>query len=481
MPFKIYLNDMKYRFDIYHIVNVFYGNDKLEFTNAEDCSLKIEINTENIIINGKFKTFSNDKHLTVKEEIKKAVFEYLSKETEIEHPWGTLIGIRPSKIASELINKGKSYDEIISFFYEHFYASKEKAELCIKIAALENEFVNSTSEKISLYIGMPFCPTRCIYCSFTSNPISKCSKLIEPYIAALKCEITEVANYIKRSKLKLQCIYFGGGTPTSINDIQFENLMDFIYKTLVYGNDIQEFTVECGRPDSITLNKLEAMKKNGVDRISINPQTMNDNTLKLIGRTHTVSDVIEKFELARSIGFDDINMDIIVGLPSEGDLQMQNTCSEIEKLRPDSITVHGLSIKRGSRLHEEMLKDKLFKIASQTELINMYQQTLLLAKKLNMHPYYMYRQKNMVGNMENVGYCQELKEGIYNIQMIEERQSIAACGADAVSKIIFLKENRIERQFNVKDVKEYINRVDEMIEKKSKLFGTLYSAKKEED
>jgi coproporphyrinogen dehydrogenase HemZ len=480
MSFKIYLNDMKYRFDVYHIVNVFYGNEILEFTNEQECSLHIEINADHIIINGNFKAFSKDVHSTVKEELKKAVFEYLAKETEIKHPWGILNGIRPSKIALELINEGKSNDEIISFFYEHFYASREKAELCIQIAALEKKFVNSESHKISVYIGMPFCPTRCIYCSFTSNTIAKCSKLIEPYIAALKCEIRAVTDYIKKSNLKLQCVYFGGGTPTSINDTQFEDLMNFIYKTLVLDSDIEEFTVECGRPDSITANKLEAMKKNKVDRISINPQTMNDNTLKLIGRTHSVSEVIRKFELARSIGFDNINMDIIVGLPWERTLQIQNTCHEIEKLSPDSITVHGLSIKRGSQLHEEMLKNKLIKIAPQSELINMYQQTSYLAKKLNMHPYYMYRQKNMVGNMENVGYCTDYKEGIYNIQMIEERQSIVACGAGAVSKIVFLKENRFERQFNVKDVREYINRVDEMIEKKCKLLDTLYSTKKEE-
>mgnify|MGYP001564586612 CR=1 FL=1 len=480
MSLSIYLNDLKYRYDIYHIVNVFYFAEKLEFTSEQESSLKIEINLDSIVINGNLKKFSKDLDLTVKEQIKKAVFEYLSKKTETMHPWGTLIGIRPSKIALELINEGKSDDEIIKFFYEHFYASKQKAELCIKIAEFEKKLVNSVEQKISVYIGMPFCPTRCIYCSFTSNPIGKCKKIVEPYIAALEREIIAVAKYIKKSKLKLQCVYFGGGTPTSINDDQFKSLMDFIYKTLIFGNDIEEFTVECGRPDSITVSKLEAMKKNKVDRISINPQTMNDDTLKLIGRTHSVSDVIEKFELARSLGFDDINMDIIVGLPGETSIHIQNTCLAIEKLKPDSITAHGLSIKRGSQMHEEMLKNKLFKIASQEELIDMYGQTTKLAEKLSMHPYYMYRQKNMVANMENVGYCVEGKEGIYNIQMIEERQSIAACGAGGVSKIVFLKENRIERQFNVKDVREYLSRADEMIEKKSELFDTLYPDTKEE-
>lgn len=480
MSVKIYLNDMKYRYDIYHIINVFYSNEKLEFTDKQSSSLQIEINPDNIVINGKLNAFVKGTEFTLKEEIKKSVFKYLAKETQINHPWGTLIGIRPSKIALELINEGKSYDEIITFYYQHFYASRQKAELCIKIAALEKKLVNSVEKKISVYIGMPFCPTRCIYCSFTSNPIAKCRKIVEPYLTALKCEITAVAQYIKKSKLKLQCVYFGGGTPTSINDKQFESLMNFIYKTLIIGNNIEEFTVECGRPDSITVSKLEAMKKSMVNRISINPQTMNDDTLKLIGRTHSVCDVIEKFELARSMGFDDINMDIIVGLPGESSLQVQNTCLAIEKLRPDSITAHGLSIKRGSQMHEQMLSNNLFKIASQCELLDMYEQTSKLAEKLNMHPYYMYRQKNMVANMENVGYCGEGKEGIYNIQMIEERQSIAACGAGGVSKIVFLEENRIERQFNVKDVREYIKRSDEMIQKKSELFDTLYPDIKEE-
>lgn len=480
MSLNIYLNDLKYRYDIYHIVNIFYTAEKLVFAEEIDSSLKIEINLHSITIDGNLNEFSITSDLTVKEQIKKAVFKYLAKKTETFQPWGTLIGIRPSKIALELINEGKSYDEIITYFYDHFYASRQKAELCIEIAEFEKKLVNDETKKISVYIGMPFCPTRCIYCSFTSNPIAKCRKIVEPYITELKKELTAVAKYIKKSNLKLQCVYFGGGTPTSINDSQFESLMDFIYKTLVVGNDIEEFTVECGRPDSITLSKLKAMKKNKVGRISINPQTMNDGTLRLIGRTHSVSDVIETFNLARSLGFDDINMDIIIGLPGESSLQIQNTCSEIAKLKPDSITAHGLSIKRGSQMHEEMLKNKLFKIAEQEELIDMYGQTASLAKELNMHPYYMYRQKNMVANMENVGYCKDHKEGIYNIQMIEETQSIAACGAGGVSKIVFFEENRIERQFNVKDVREYINRADEMIEKKSELFDTLYPGTKEE-
>ena len=217
------------------------------------------------------------------------------------------------------------------------------------------------------------------------------------------------------------------------------------------------------------------MKKYEVSRISINPQTMNDETLKLIGRNHTVEDVKEKFNMARELGFEDINMDMIIGLPGEGYEEALNTAREIKKLKPDSLTVHGLSLKRGSRLYENFILKKGLGIKNQDEITKMYNESKKLSKELNLKPYYMYRQKNMVGNMENIGYAKEGKECIYNMQMIEDTQTIIALGADAVSKVVFKDENRIERFPNVKDVREYVNRIDEMIEGKIKLLDTLYS------
>ena len=321
---------------------------------------------------------------------------------------------------------------------------------------------------------MPFCPTRCLYCSFTSNPIGKCKNLVEPYLKALYYEMDMLSKYIQHKGLKIQCVYFGGGTPTSVNNAQFEKTLNKIYYNFVHNKEVEEFTVECGRPDSITEEKLLSMKKYNVHRISINPQTMNNSTLKNIGRTHSVEDIERIYHLAKSIGFKNINMDLIVGLPGEGIEEIKNTCRKIKKLNPDNVTVHGMSIKRGSILHEKLVNKMEFNIPRQEELNRMYEETEYLAKDLGMKPYYMYRQKNMLGNMENVGYSKENKIGIYNIQMIEERQTIIALGADAVSKIIFMDENRIERAPNVKDVIEYTKRVKEMVHRKKKILDTLY-------
>jgi len=323
-------------------------------------------------------------------------------------------------------------------------------------------------------VGMPFCPTRCVYCSFTSNPIGGKSALVKDYLNAITKEIKAISKYVSEKNLTIESVYFGGGTPTSVNDEEFEDIMNKIYKCFVEGKGVKEFTVECGRVDSITERKLQSMKKYKVHRISINPQSMNDDTLKNIGRNHSSKDVENCFNLARSLGFDNINMDMIVGLPGEELSHINRSCEEILKLNPDSITIHGMSIKRGSRLHENLVNKGKFTIPNQHELNAMYEATKNLSLDLNMKPYYMYRQKNMVGNMENVGYCRDEKICIYNIQMIEEKQTIIALGADGVSKVVFLDENRIERFANVKDVKEYNSRIDEMIARKIELLNTLY-------
>lgn len=471
----IKLNNMDYRYDVYQLFNIFYDFCNIEFLD-ENWNYSVDVLENTVVIsNGvNCKSFEFYEGLKIKQTVKKAVFEYLSAEKKRELPWGTLVGIRPSKIALELLKEGKDYNYIIDYFKYHYDTRYDKAKLCIDIAKLESKFVNKDKRSISIYVGMPFCPSRCLYCSFASNPIDRCKKIVPKYLECLCRELIQTASYVEKMNLNVECIYFGGGTPTSISDEQFEKVMYRIYNSFVCKNQIKEFTVECGRPDSITLSKLESMKKYKVDRISINPQTMNDETLKLIGRKHTLKDVVDKFNMARNCGFHNINMDIIVGLPGENLSSIKKTCEYIEKLDPDNLTVHGMSVKRGSRLHENMVNNVNFAVPDQHELNLMYEETINLSRRINMNPYYMYRQKNMVGNMENVGYAKYGKEGLYNIQMIEERQTIIACGADAVSKVVFLDENRIERHFNVKDVREYIKRVDEMIDKKIKLLNTLY-------
>ena len=374
-----------------------------------------------------------------------------------------------------MVKAGYSNDDIIKYFRDNYLASEKKAQLCIDVAAREESFVNHDKNLVSVYVGMAFCPTRCVYCSFASNPIGGNKKLVEPYVECLKQEISAIAEYIKDKNLKVQCVYFGGGTPTSVDEKTFHGVMKEIYDDIISQFNPEEFTVECGRPDSITEEKLKTMKDFKVNRISINPQTMNDNTLKSIGRNHDSKEVIEKFNLARSLGFDNINMDIIVGLPGEGLREINHTLDIIKKLSPDNLTVHGMSIKRASKLHEEIVLKNTVKIAEQEELNKMYEATTIAAKELGMKPYYMYRQKNMVGNMENIGYSIEGKESIYNIQIIEEKQTILAAGADAVTKVVFLDENRLERFADVKDVREYVKRLPEMVEKKIELLNTLYS------
>lgn len=483
---KIKLNDMAFRYDVFQMFSIFYKSENIKFIENEDKIID-EINeideSYEVVIDDKGVTitdvdgnsyFEFDSDFAVRENVKRAIFSLLSTKTNKVMPWGILIGIRPSKIALSLLNDGKKDEEIVDIYKKRYFAREDKAKLCIDVAKLEKNIVNKDKKTISIYLGMPFCPTRCIYCSFASNPISSCAKLVEPYLSALTKEIVALGKYIREKGLKVQCIYFGGGTPTSVDNLQFENIMSVIHKNLSVINAVEEFTVECGRPDSITKEKLHTMKRYGVDRISINPQTMNDDTLRLIGRNHSAQDVIDKFNLARSIGFDNINMDLIVGLPREGLEHIIHTCNQILKLNPENVTVHGMSIKRSSRLHENIINKIKLEEKSQSELNSMYEATANLADKLHMDPYYMYRQKNMVGNMENVGYSKQNKEGIYNIQMMEEKQTIIALGADAVSKVVFLEENRIERFGNTKDVREYISRIDEMIENKIKLLNTLY-------
>ncbi len=480
MEIKIKLNDMKYRYDVYHMFNIYFSLDEIIFTKDSGSDIYIvnilEDKVEFVFGDLYFNSEYSD---NLKESLKKLIFTSLKVITSDIHPWGILTGIRPSKIALKYIKQNINEKEIINIFKEKYLVEEEKAKLCIDIAKKESKFINNDDRSISIYIGMPFCPTRCYYCSFAANAIGGNRALVTKYLDSLTYEIEEMKKYIDINNLKISTVYFGGGTPTAINDLEFENLLQKIYKSFVDGRNTKEFTVECGRPDSITINKLKSMKSYKVTRISINPQSMNDKTLKTIGRGHNASDVIEKFKLARELGFNNINMDIIVGLPEEGIQEMSITRDEILKLKPESLTIHGLCLKRASILHEDFILKKGIAIKNQNELAKMYEISKEIANTMDLEPYYMYRQKNMVGNMENLGYAKEGTECIYNIEMIEERQTIIALGADAVSKVIFTDENRLERFANIKGIKEYCNRIEELVDGKKRLLDTLYKKKEE--
>jgi oxygen-independent coproporphyrinogen-3 oxidase len=396
----------------------------------------------------------------LKRALKCALSDAVRKIIPIAMPWGILTGVRPAKLVSMRWDAGLSDDDIVTELKTKYRVSDDKIRLMMQVAREERNIVENGKGTVGMYIGIPFCPTRCLYCSFTSYPLKQYSSRVDSYLDALEKEMSFTSDMLKGCEL--ESIYIGGGTPTSLNEEQLERLMYCINKYFDRSK-LKEFTVEAGRPDTITREKLRILKKYNADRISINPQTLNDETLKLIGREHSTDMFVKAFEMAREEGHNRINTDIILGLPGEGKEQVTKTMEGLKKLDPESITVHTLAVKRASRLKETLeqyamtsteLMESLLKIAAD------------YTADMGMLPYYMYRQKNMVGNFENVGYCKPGCQGIYNVQIMEEKQSVIALGAGGSTKIVNSTTNHIDRIFNVKSVDDYITRIDEMLERK---------------
>ena len=404
-------------------------------------------------------------HLGTKNVIKQMFYKMLCTRTGKTLPWGSLTGIRPTKIALTRLEEGWSEEEIRRYMKEMYLASDEKVNLSVEIAAREKRLLEPLDYErgYSLYVGIPFCPTTCLYCSFTSYPIGKWKGRTGLYLDALFHELEYTAR--KMEGRPLDTVYFGGGTPTSLEAGEIDSILCKLDQLFDLSRAL-EFTVEAGRPDSITREKLQVLRDHGITRISINPQTMNQSTLDLIGRRHTVEMVKERFYMAREMGFDNINMDLIMGLPQEGMDEVRRTLDEIRAMKPDSLTVHSLAIKRAARLN--MFKEDYegLTIQNTPEMIDL---SAACARELGMEPYYLYRQKNMAGNFENVGYALPGKACIYNILIMEEMQTIVACGAGTTTKVVFPAENRRERCENVKEVEQYISRIDEMIGRKERI------------
>ncbi|NCC14760.1 MAG: coproporphyrinogen dehydrogenase HemZ [Clostridia bacterium] len=394
--------------------------------------------------------------------VKRTIYQVLKEETGLRPQWGLLTGVRPAKIISGLLAEGKSEEQCLDYLIKDYLVMEHKAKLALIVAKAEQKLLGGNKPNdISLYIGIPFCPTRCLYCSFTAYPLAQYKDRVDEYLDAMFLELEFLASYAKDFELKN--IYIGGGTPTSLSEQQLERLLNKV--AVLFDTKNIEYTVEAGRPDTITREKLRLMKEYGVNRISINPQTMNEETLNRIGRRHSVEDIRRVFHEARELGHDNINMDLILGLPGEEPQDVEHTMQEILALAPDNITVHTLAVKRASRLKEEIDQHTL---ATAEALEKMLATTAEYAEKMGMEPYYMYRQKNMVGNFENIGYCHPGKEGAYNVQIMEEKQTILAAGAGATTKTVDPDTDKIERVFNVKSVEDYITRIDEMIERKKK-------------
>ena len=471
----ILLEDNGFEQDIRELLMAFYPGEKFVHQKTEGTEFDVKgtpgAGVYRLELDGdavEFPVPEGDR-LETKNRIKRNLYRLLEKRTGRSLPWGTLTGIRPTKIPMTKLEAGWSREEIADFMKETYFAGDDKIALSVEIAERERELLSRISYEngYSLYVGIPFCPTTCLYCSFTSYPIGKWEKRMDEYLGALFRELEYTADRMKGKVL--DTVYFGGGTPTSLSAEHLDQVISKV-EELFDLSGVQEFTVEAGRPDSITREKLEVLKRHGITRISINPQTMNQKTLDVIGRRHTVDMVKEKFALARERGFDNINMDLIIGLPGERMEDVAHTLEEVRRLSPDSLTVHSLALKRAARLNLEWDQYADMGMVNTQEMIDL---TARFAREMGMEPYYLYRQKNMAGNFENVGYSLPGKACIYNILIMEEMQTIAACGAGTTTKVVFPQENRRERTENVKDVDQYIQRIDEMIERKEKLLSQI--------
>ena len=483
---RITTNREEYFYDFFQEIHPFIPNDEIKLASPDDEFHKFElvhyIDIEKDMVTNyvTISEFSNENgtkkklhqstlcrqdKLEIKDEkyikrlAKLAIYKAMAEYLQVEMPWGALTGVRPTKMAIEYYEQQQDLELVKENLVNDYFLKPSKAELLTKILQCQLP-IEKDENVVDFYVHIPFCTTRCSYCTFLSSEISKAQKFVQPYVDALIYELKCTKEMLKRKNLKVKNVYVGGGTPTSLS----ANQLNLILNELHF-DDAKEFTVEAGRPDTIDKAKLDVLFENGVNRISINPQTFNDVALKAIGRAHTSNDIIVAYELARKYPFL-INMDLIAGLPNDDNLFVYSLDKAIA-LNPDNITVHTLSFKTKSpmtKLSDYQNTNNQNLIAQNVE---MAEQKLMSAGYM---PYYLYRQKNMVGNLENVGYCKDNKKCQFNINSMEDFASVVACGANAVSKRIFFDENRIEREGNAKDLITYIGRIDDMLEKKFKLF-----------
>lgn len=475
---QIQCKETLYTYNLYHITKAFFPNAEIkQCVDAEQEPLvRIELDDGSCFLLDAKEFEENQKKEDAQEKKKivtKMVYRFLSEKTGQEMAWGMLTGVRQTKLAMHQMENGMNEAQAKAFLQEVYCVSEKKAGLAVDIACREKALLSKLDylNGFSLYVGIPFCPSICSYCSFSSSPIDVWSPRMDDYLKALCIELHHIAKETEGKTLNT--IYIGGGTPTTLTAKQLEkllNVIDELFLNEERGAELLEYTVEAGRPDSITKEKLEVICSHPVTRISVNPQTMQQKTLDLVGRKHTVQAVKDIFHLARELGFDNINMDLIAGLPGENAEDMRDTLRQIEELSPDSLTVHSLAIKRAARMAQEQPVRDLH-----TEITEMVEDAAKTAEKLGLVPYYLYRQKNIAGNFENVGYAKADKAGIYNILIMEEKQTIYAAGAGATTKIVLPekiktengKETNLIRIENVKNIEEYIARIDEMIKRKS--------------
>lgn len=470
---NLYVKNHNFHFELENLTRLFFPNEKItvirDFSEPQPPYIYTEV-SDKITISVNIGSFNKSETAVKKltdddNELVSAqrLYKLLCDFTGLTQPWGILTGVRPVKLLRRLAEES-SEEQAVKKFEKDFFVSNEKIALSRETEHNERKILElSKPESFSLYVGIPFCPSRCSYCSFVMASIERAEKLIEPYTKLLCEEIKQTAEIANKLGLRLETVYFGGGTPTTLSAEQ----LDTVLRTVNNSFDMstcREFTVEAGRPDTIDIAKLFALKENKVDRISINPQTVNDEVLKTIGRKHTAQQFFDAFELARKCGFDNINTDLIAGLPTDTPESFKNSLDSIVRLNAECITVHTLCMKRASRLTTEGVTLDLQQARDAREMLA-YTQNILGQNEYI--PYYMYRQSRMVGNLENVGWSKKGFESLYNVYVMDETHTILACGSGGVTKLKRNNPDYLERIFNFKYPYEYIDRFDELIQRKS--------------
>lgn len=470
---NLYVKNHNFHFELENLTRLFFPNEKItvirDFSEPQPPYIYTEVSDKiTISVNiGSFnksetavKKLTDDDNELVSAQL---LYKLLCDFTELTQPWGILTGVRPVKLLRRLAEESNE-EQAVKKFEKDFFVSNEKIALSRETEHNERKILElSKPESFSLYVGIPFCPSRCSYCSFVMASIERAEKLIEPYTKLLCEEIKRTAEIANKLGLRLETVYFGGGTPTTLSAEQLDTVLRTVNKSFDMST-CREFTVEAGRPDTIDIAKLFALKENKVDRISINPQTVNDEVLKTIGRKHTAQQFFDAFELARKCGFDNINTDLIAGLPTDTPESFKNSLDSIVRLNAECITVHTLCMKRASRLTTEGVTLDLQQARDAREMLA-YTQNILGQNEYI--PYYMYRQSRMVGNLENVGWSKKGFESLYNVYVMDETHTILACGSGGVTKLKRNNPDYLERIFNFKYPYEYIDRFDELIQRKS--------------
>ncbi len=465
-----------FRYETENVIRIFFPLEKINVAqelpeNTDDCVITYlkngVIGCEVSLFCGKDKREASIDNKDEKEQeliLAKLLYDIFTSMTGIVPSWGVLTGVRPSKLMRTLISENGE-EKAVDYFRNELLVNDKKTNLALSVAKAEDRIIALSGEKsYSLYVSIPFCPTRCSYCSFVSHSIAQAKKLIPDYVRLLCNELKEISVIADKLGLKLETIYFGGGTPTSLDEQSLKAVTDAVSEYFDVKN-VREYTIEAGRPDTLNKEKLEIMKNAGVTRISINPQTFNAEVLENIGRKHSPEMTIEAFKMAREAGFDNINMDFIAGLPGDTYDSFRNSVDTAISLSPENITIHTLALKRAANIVTRGETDSVYR---ETAKMLEYSDSALHSE--NYFPYYMYRQSKTVGNNENVGWSKEGRECLYNIYMMEEIHTVLAAGGGAVTKLKSQKDGRIERIFNFKYPYEYISRFDELIERKKYIY-----------